>query len=189
VIVGFFGKLPSRGDFIRVGLPTSFVNPWDDWLQAVLPASKSALGEAWLPAWMEAPIWHFRLPQGVCGPAPVTGMFMPSVDKAGRHFPLTLASIGADLPGPAWLDAAQAAGIAALEHILEPDEVMRRLQEIEADHTTDSDFDCRWWTEGAPLVPPTEFATTALPGPDSFTRMLMADEVTDIATSYKNDFG
>eukprot|EP01037_Dinobryon_pediforme_P015263 gene15263-15412_t len=157
-------------------------------MQAVLPASKAALGEAWLAAWMEAPIWRFRLPAGLCGPAAATGMFMPSVDKAGRHFPLTLASIGPDLAGPAWLDGAEDAGIAALEHILEPDEVLRRLQAIAADQGAIAEFDSHWSTAGAPLVPPTAFTCAGLPGPEQFTRMLAAEPVTDIATSYKNDF-
>lgn len=184
--IGFFGKLPARGDFIRAGLPTSFVTPWDDWMQAVLPASRAALGEAWLAAWMEAPVWRFRLPAGACGPAAATGMFMPSVDKAGRHFPLTLACMGPELAGAEWLDGAEAAGIAALEHILEPDELLRRLQDIAADQDI-GDSDCHWWTEGAPLVPATAFTSAGLPGAAQFVRMLAADPAAPDAP-YKNDF-
>ena len=33
---GFWGKLPARGDFVRAGLPRSFVEPWDAWLQSAL---------------------------------------------------------------------------------------------------------------------------------------------------------
>lgn len=186
---GFFGKLPARGDFVRAGLPTSFVNPWDDWMQAVLPASRAELGEAWLPAWMEAPVWRFRLPASACGPAPVTGVFMPSVDKAGRHFPLTLACVGPDLPGESWLDGAEAAGISALEHILEPDALMRRLQDIAAGPGQEGDSDCHWWTEGAPLVPATAFTSTGLPVAARFVRMLVAAEPIVLDGSCKNDFG
>jgi type VI secretion system protein ImpM len=111
---GFFGKIPARGDFVRAGLPRSFTDPWDAWLEAVIAGSREVLGKRWLPAWMEAPIWHFALPAGQCGPAPVLGVWMPSVDAAGRHFPLTLARVGvlpADQAG--WLTAAVAAGLRA----------------------------------------------------------------------------
>src|SRR5690242_17623822 len=90
---GFFGKIPSRGDFVRAGLPGGFVRPWDEWLQLVMAGSRVRLGSDWLPAWMEAPVWRFLLPAGICGPDPVLGVWMPSVDLAGRHFPLTLAIV------------------------------------------------------------------------------------------------
>lgn len=186
---GFFGKLPARGDFIRSGLPSSFVNPWDDWMQAVLPSSKAELGEAWLPAWMEAPVWRFRIPAGVCGAAAVTGVFMPSVDKAGRHFPLTLACVGANMPGDAWLDGAEAAGISALEHILEPDALMRQLRDVISGPGQAGDGDCHWWTDGAPLVPATSFISASLPAAAQFVRMLVADGRDDLSGLYKNDFG
>jgi len=101
--IGFFGKIPSRGDFVRAGLPRSFISPWDEWLQAMLPASREALGETWQDAWMEAPIWRFLIQPGICGPDAVLGVFMPSVDRAGRYFPLTLACVANRL------DAAEAA--------------------------------------------------------------------------------
>lgn len=186
--IGFFGKLPARGDFIRAGLPGSFVTPWDDWMARVLQASKLALGERWLDAWMEAPVWRFRLPAGVCGPDPVCGVFMPSVDKAGRHFPATLAMVGPDQVGDDWLDGAEDTGIAALEHILEPDEVIRRLEALTTDHAALPVGLCRWWTEGAPLVPATDFNSDGLPTADMFVHMIAADPATDRLGSFADDF-
>ncbi len=66
--LGFSGKLPARGDFVARGLPRSFAEPWDAWLSEVVPGSRAILGEGWLDAWLEAPIWHFALPAGHCGP-------------------------------------------------------------------------------------------------------------------------
>lgn len=94
--VGYYGKLPSRGDFITQRLAATFVDAWDDWLQAGLVESKAVLGEAWLDAYLSAPLWRFILPAGVAGSGAMIGMMMPSVDRAGRYFPLTLA---ANLPG------------------------------------------------------------------------------------------
>lgn len=177
--IGFFGKLPSRGDFIRSGLPGSFVTPWDDWMATVLQASKAALGDRWLDAWMEAPVWRFRLPAEVCGPDPVCGVFMPSVDRAGRHFPFTLAEIGSPPAGDDWLDGAEEAGIAALEHVLEPDDVMRRLEALPRETVSDPVTMCRWWTAGAPLVPATDFSSEDLPSAEMFVHMLVAGDSSD----------
>jgi type VI secretion system protein ImpM len=90
--VGYYGKLPSRGDFLTQRLAAAFVEPWDEWLQACLVESKAALGEAWLDAYLSAPLWRFMLPAGVAGGSAMIGMMMASVDRAGRYFPLTLAA-------------------------------------------------------------------------------------------------
>src|SRR5439155_21328721 len=65
--IGFCGKLPARGDFVTAGLPRRFTEAWHDWLQRVLAASRRALGEDWLAAWLEAPVLRFALSPGTCG--------------------------------------------------------------------------------------------------------------------------
>ena len=40
VRVGFYGKLPSRGDFLRESLPRDFVEAWDAWWQRGLVATQ-----------------------------------------------------------------------------------------------------------------------------------------------------
>lgn len=89
--VGFYGKLASRGDFVSRGLPQSFVQPWDNWLAAGLLASQQQLGSQWLDAYLISPLWRFVLAAGVCGPDAVAGVLMPSIDRVGRYFPLTVA--------------------------------------------------------------------------------------------------
>ena len=88
---GFFGKLQSHGDFISRFLPNNFTSVWDKWLQESLSASKTQLGESWLKTYLSSPIWHFALSSDVCGNESFAGILMPSVDKVGRYFPLTLA--------------------------------------------------------------------------------------------------
>ncbi|MBB5018755.1 type VI secretion system protein ImpM [Chitinivorax tropicus] len=90
--VGFFGKVPSHGDFLCRRLPTSFTEPWDQWLQQAMMHSQTALEEQWLPHYLVAPIWRFALGRGVLGPDNWAGILVPSVDKVGRYFPLTLAA-------------------------------------------------------------------------------------------------
>lgn len=89
---GFFGKIPSLGDFVTRDLPREFLDTWDDWLQRSIAESKAALGDDWLNTYLTSPIWRFVLLPGVCGESGWAGILMPSVDKVGRYFPLTFAS-------------------------------------------------------------------------------------------------
>lgn len=124
---GIFGKLPWLGDFVTRRLPHSFVEPWDDWLQRGMAATREALGDGWLDSFLTAPVWRFLLPAGSAGPA-MAGLLMPSVDRVGRYFPLTLASpLDAD-PGPeaplraaAWFDALERTALAALDDATAPE--------------------------------------------------------------------
>lgn len=91
-VVGFYGKLPSHGDFLSRRLPRQFIEPWDRWLQDSITASREQLGKHWLDTFLVSPIWHFGLAPGLCGDNAWAGVMMPSVDRVGRYFPLTLAA-------------------------------------------------------------------------------------------------
>jgi type VI secretion system protein ImpM len=185
--IGFCGKIPARGDFVRAGLPSRFAEPWHDWLQQVLPESRHALAQAWVAAWNEAPIWRFALSPGICGPDPVLGLWMPSIDRVGRHFPLTFAAVApdADTPGlirfgGGFLAAAEAAGLDALARDLAPDAIVTRLAAESATEPTDAGVapelggrgGAVWWTDGGPRVPACAFVTSELPDAACFAGML-----------------
>ncbi|MDN3681077.1 type VI secretion system-associated protein TagF [Vibrio tapetis subsp. quintayensis] len=88
---GYFGKIPTKGDFIKDGLPLDFVNSWQDWQQAVLAVSREQLEEDWTTLYMNAPIWHFSFAPKVCGERAMIGTMIPSVDSVGRYFFFTVA--------------------------------------------------------------------------------------------------
>jgi type VI secretion system protein ImpM len=88
--VGLYGKLPTHGDFLRRRVADDFVNAWDPWLQHCIADSRAVLGEPWLETYLTSPVWRFALAPHVCGAAPVAGLLVPSVDRVGRYFPLTL---------------------------------------------------------------------------------------------------
>ncbi len=114
-VTGLYGKVPAHGDFVRRGLPSSFVTPWDAWLQDAVAAARESLGPGWADAWDHAPAWRFALPAGACGPDAVAGVMLPSQDTVGRRFPVTLAALlpaGTPLPAPAWFDRVEAAALA-----------------------------------------------------------------------------
>jgi type VI secretion system protein ImpM len=94
-VVGFFGKLPSHGDFIERRVDAGFHEVWDAWLQKSLTESRTALGARWLDCYLTSPLWRFFLCEGVAGTASYAGVLLPSVDRVGRYFPLTVV---AELP-------------------------------------------------------------------------------------------
>lgn len=181
---GVYGKLPARGDFVRLGLPGSFVTPWDDWLAAVIAGSRAAMAEDWLPAWLKAPVWRFVLAAGSCGPEAVLGLMLPSVDRVGRYFPLTLAAVfavGWTASADAWLDAAEALGRAALEQDMTPEQIVQSLPAPAVGAVAAASG--AWWTEGGPLVPPQRLALSGLPDAARFAAMIGAATVAaDAAT-------
>jgi type VI secretion system protein ImpM len=186
--VGLFGKLPARGDFVRIGLPGSFIEPWDAWLQRGIDAARRTMGERWLPAWLEAPVWRFALPPGACGQEAVLGLMIPSVDRVGRYFPLTMAATyPADrtVPGGAaadvWLDACEAAGRMALEQDATPAQVVACLPAPEYGTVAPDDY-ALWWTAGGPLVAATRFSLPGLPDPAGFAAMIDDNERTESPT-------
>ncbi|MFM0626522.1 type VI secretion system-associated protein TagF [Paraburkholderia xenovorans] len=103
---GFFGKAITHGDFLSRRLPASFLDPWDDWLQRQLHASRQRLGADWPGAYLTSPVWRFALGRGVCGERTWAGVIMPGIDRVGRYFPLTIAaSCGADVDLVEWIGA------------------------------------------------------------------------------------
>lgn len=124
--VSWYGKLPARGDFVGRGLPPRWRSDWDGWLQRGLALAATALDG---PALRErlrafAPWRYLALP----APGEIwCGIMVPSHDRVGRAFPLTLAErlaapaspgesaaqlaslLGAAAEGPEALEAAIAA--------------------------------------------------------------------------------
>jgi type VI secretion system protein ImpM len=134
---GWYGKLPALGDFVGRRLPPEFVRAWDTWLQDRLGTTRAALGDAWLDSYLTAPIWRFVLLPGLVGTSGWAGVLMPSVDRVGRHFPLTIAaplpSVGAAAQivfgGESWLAGLEEAALAALEVTRGPDDLDAALAE------------------------------------------------------------
>lgn len=122
VRLGFYGKLPARGDFVTRRLPRGFVEPWDAWLQGGLASASDQLREHWPTPYLEAPLWRFLVSAGVCGNEVVAGVVMPSVDRVGRYFPLTLAAPMGDCAAPtrtivdgaAWYERVEELALSAL---------------------------------------------------------------------------
>jgi type VI secretion system protein ImpM len=178
VISGFYGKIPARGDFVRHGLPRGFTDPWDTWLQSVMSGSQALMGDDWLPAFLEAPVWRLILPPGMCGSLAALGLMLPSVDRAGRYFPLTFGALSPLCVDPgsaeAWLDSCEAAGLAALEQDSPPDEIAGMLASTEALELIADRDTALWWSRGSTHVQPARLTLHALPDAETYALMLGA---------------
>ena len=198
--VGFLGKLPARGDFVRRDVAHDFAEGWDTWLAAGIAASRAQLGEGWVAAFLEAPVWRFTLAQGVLGGG-VAGLFFPSVDRAGRYFPLTLAAQHPRAQGllavPAWFNALQEVGVSALSE----DSVFEAFEEAVAALPAPPEPPLPqrfghglsgadpavllaatappvlFWTHGGARVTPRILALPMLPAPEHFALLLQDEAV------------
>lgn len=135
---GWYGKIPSLGDFISRRLPLDFINLWDHWLQQTITQSQIQLGDNWVNHYLVSPIWRFILMPGICGDRMWIGILMPSVDKIGRYFPLTIAtplesdstSFFTALSAQSWYQSLEQLALNTLNITLMPDDIDQAL----ADH-------------------------------------------------------
>jgi type VI secretion system protein ImpM len=113
---GFFGKLPSAGDFVQRRLPASFVDAWDQHFEGAVAQSRAMMGGDWHEAYHASPVWRFLLSPRVCGDTAWLGVMGPGTDRVGRCFPMVIASaLSADpetcrqalVHGASWCDTAE----------------------------------------------------------------------------------
>jgi type VI secretion system ImpM family protein len=80
-----FGKMPAHGDFIVRGWSAAERDALDAWLSASLAEARALLGTDFEPCFDRAPPWRCAMPAGAIA---------PSLDSAGRRFPLFVALRG-----------------------------------------------------------------------------------------------
>ena len=100
-LVGFYGKLPIRGDFIRRGLSHDFIEPWHHAITRALADAQYPLAALWQQA--GAVELGFVLGPGCAGPTSWCGVVLPSHDSVGRAFPLLCAFPLAHLAAAGWM--------------------------------------------------------------------------------------
>lgn len=93
---GFFGKVPSAGDFVSRDIPHHYLRRIDDWFSKGM-SSLSAEQQTWLDVYLTAPVWNFVIAPKVWGNEFLYGALMPSVDSVGRYFPFITFLKGASL--------------------------------------------------------------------------------------------
>ena len=186
---GWFGKIPSLGDFVTGPLPPAFIERWDAWLSGELWEAQQTLGESWAAAYRQAPIWCFFLGPGVIDARSWRGILVSSFDRVGREFPLTIAfgsaAQGESMRGPTWWTGLVAIGRRAVavdgsvELLRETLAEFIRAQDHFAPGTEVAEVvvpvagSSRWWPargEGGGAPVPT--VTTGLPRGESFRALV-----------------
>ncbi len=141
-IPGWYGKLPTLGDFASRRLEADFIEPWDLWLGDAMQMHRQSLGDAWVEAYLDSPPWRFLLSPGVLpGVDPVrvfAGVLLPSVDRVGRYFPLTIAASLVRVPSVAaefealldWMHRLEDTALDALQGDWSIDDLERALVDL-----------------------------------------------------------
>lgn len=82
--IGYFGKLPAKGDFILHGMEIDERDAWDAWLQEGLVSARESLADGWAASYVYRSVWRFFFSeQG----AARSGVLLFSHDHVGREFP------------------------------------------------------------------------------------------------------
>ncbi|MDR2881208.1 MAG: type VI secretion system-associated protein TagF [Azoarcus sp.] len=86
--VGWFGKLPSVGDFAGRGMPSVLKETVHGWMSSGMAALAHSRPNDWQAAYLVSPVWHFLIGSRIWDTPPLIGCLAPSVDKVGRCSPL-----------------------------------------------------------------------------------------------------
>ena len=135
---GYFGKIPSKSDFVQGGLPGLAIRNWDNWLAHAIHESQQALGDNWLQTYLSSPIWRFSLDPGILSENGWTGVLASSVDSVNRAYPLMLAmpfqpdvdTLDAAEILNAWLEQVEELTIRVIDGALDVSEALNGLEKI-----------------------------------------------------------
>ncbi len=197
---GYFGKLPDRADYVTGPCPPGFLTLWERFLTAGMASARAALLERWQEAYMTMPVWRFRLtPSGQTSELkqPVVGGFMPSVDRVGRQFPLSVFAVpgsdrqSGDRRAGDWFDGAEEILLRALEEDVHLEDFRAGVARLQAPSREDADAgkepfvdlqgeqDCGgkvsaefWCRAGSESY---RFRSTGMPAPDAFRWLVLPE--------------
>ncbi|MBB4010031.1 type VI secretion system-associated protein TagF [Allorhizobium taibaishanense] len=185
--IGFFGKLPSHGDFLSEGLERDMVATLDAWIRGGLYACEQEFGAAWAELFAASPPWRFIVEKGVWDGAAHAGVMVPSRDRVGRSFPLiVMAQMHRFSYHPrtlfldhTWFMAAE--GLAESTLTREFDlgrftENLKRMrlprpQEDEGAATASKDGTALWWYIDPQTAKPQGLRLSGQPKPEDFLRL------------------
>jgi len=86
--MGWFGKLPSVGDFAGRGMPQPLQETVHGWTSSGMAALMQQYLEQWRDVYLAAPIWRFVINACIWDKTSLIGCIAPSLDRVGRCSPL-----------------------------------------------------------------------------------------------------
>lgn len=169
-----FGKLPTHGDFLARGLSPGERHGWDDSISISLSDAERALGPRFLEAYGAAAPWRcaLALESGWIG-----GALAPSVDSAGRLFPILLARRSASgAAANAMAAACEALLFDAIAEHWTADALFAEAEALDDPEQASPGGQEGWWLAGGELLaPPTPILDDILPAA-LLTEMLQVTE-------------
>lgn len=194
--IGFFGKLPTHGDFVGWGLPVELQRLLQDWLQSGLQSVRDGFGDAWLSSFKAMPPWRFIVEEGLWSSQALAGVLMPSADRVGRSFPLVILSqihASADHPfqlykDESWFTAVEAIAESSLRRDFQLETFttalhrLRRLRPLDAPGDIPRAFarttkETLWWTVATDTKKVQGFRKPGPPLGDDFLRMISPQRI------------
>jgi type VI secretion system protein ImpM len=176
---GFYGKLPSCGDFVSRRLPIWMAAPWDEWLAEFTLAVQEQAGGLWPQVWLTAPLWHFTIGgaiwDGTTAQPAAAGILVASMDRVGRMFPFTIVAPSCGEPILDWSAAAEQLALDALEEDANLDRLDVELTQLGAPAAPSAidPHGSLWWCHGSERVPQTRFELAGLPDPGTAVSMVL----------------
>ena len=86
--LGWYGKMPSSGDFVHRRMNQQLIGWWHRWLSAGLVAMHESVLLSAEQEYLSAPIWNFAIPASLGCDMVQMGCIAPSRDRVGRVYPL-----------------------------------------------------------------------------------------------------
>ena len=146
-----FGKLPAHGDFVARGLSMHERTLLDDWLTAEMMHALAKFGDTFMDCYDQAPPWCFIRQDSSAEWA--GGAVCPSMDSAGRRFPILLAR--AQLKPQEAVSAARSCIdmiYLAFEESMTAESLISVAARLEPEIITGKIEEC-WWVEDAAHEP------------------------------------
>jgi len=141
-----FGKLPFHGDFVARGIGGEDRATLDDWLSQSMAEAHDRLGESFSEAFDMASPWLFAWNDEGTWTA---GALAPSVDSAGRRFPIIAGLRGLDKPlAPAAAEQCEEALFDAVSNRWSADQLEARIISVDLAPAT-SQVEQGWWSKDA----------------------------------------
>jgi type VI secretion system protein ImpM len=157
-----FGKLPAHGDFVARGLDDAWQAELDAAISRAMLCAQDRFGDSFEDRFLAAPPWRCAISRSGSF---LGGALAPSLDSAGRLYPVFLAR---------WSDAAETAArqAQACEELLfgaipdrwSADQLWNAAEGL-PEAEPDMEQEPGWWLDGGDALPsPTPRLSGALPG-------------------------
>ncbi|UHS59428.1 type VI secretion system-associated protein TagF [Agrobacterium vaccinii] len=88
--IGFYGKIPSHGDFISEGMDRELIASLDAWIRTGMHACADIFAGRWDSIFTTCPPMRFIIERGIWGRSAYVGVLLPSKDRVGRKYPLVI---------------------------------------------------------------------------------------------------